>query len=184
MSFFSPSQQQLLESFLSSDAVSESCLDYIACHGFLTGIVCGPEELQSQDYLSVIFDGEVKFGNQQQAIVSAINDCKEAIEKCIYLGESLTFPCKLMPPNNEQTNSCSDWCFGFMEAVAMDEECWFQNPELTGQVAELILPMGVISGSFDEPELQQLLANKQDAMALTNAIPDNINELYLVYRET
>ena len=57
----SPQQIQQITQFLESDQVSDGCLDFIAMHGFLTGIATGPESLTDTSWYEFIFDDTPEF---------------------------------------------------------------------------------------------------------------------------
>ena len=65
----------------------------------------------------------------------------------------------------------------------MDEEAWFNGEDLTEAVAELILPAGLLSGQFDDPDLEHLIADEHKRQQLANNLIDNLQNLYLVFRE-
>ena len=177
-------QQQLLKRFLSSEKVPEGCLDYIAAHGFLTGIVCGPEPLIESRFIEVLFDGEPDFADGESAkIHEAIESLMEKIEFQLYTGETLDFPMSIKLPEKNQTNETMDWCFGFMEAVALDEDLWFPDETMEEAVSSLILPMGIISSVFDGPEVDSLQKDKKLMNRLLKQLPDNLTQIYLLYRE-
>ena len=174
-----------LTEFLESDFVEEGCLDYIAMHGFLTGIATGPESLLSSNWMDFLFDGTPHYESeeQQQKIESLLNQQALIIQRSLYLGDALEIPCSLTAPENNSTNELTDWCFGFIEAIAVDEEAWFAGDEISEAVAELILPAGLLSGQFDDPELEHLVSNQQNRQELVDSLTDNIQNLYLVFRE-
>ena len=177
-------QNRLLSNFLSSEKVPEGCLDYIAAHGFLTGIVCGPESLIDRPYMQALFDGEPVFtGGESAKVHEAINSLMEKIEYQLYTGEPFDFPMPLKLPEQTQTNETMDWCFGFMEAVALDEELWFPDETMEEAVSSLILPIGIISSVFDGSEIEALQKDKKLMNRLLKQLPDNLTQIYLLYRE-
>ena len=91
----------------------------------------------------------------------------------LYLGDEIDLPCPLTAAQPEKSNALSDWCFGFIEAVAIEEDAWFANPEMTEAVAELILPAGILSGQFDEPELEHLIFDQQARQEMADRLLEN-----------
>jgi uncharacterized protein len=178
-------QIEQLTEFLESDFVEQGCLDYIAMHGFLTGLATGPESLLDRDWMEFLFDGTPEYQSEQQqlAIESLLNQQALIIQRSLYLGDSLDLPCALTTSENNTTNDLTDWCFGFIEAIAVDEDAWFDGEELSEAVAELILPAGLLSGQFDDPELEHLIADEAQRQDLVDSLVENIQNLYLVFRE-
>lgn len=192
MTIYQPlTKQQTLQitQFLESDRVVEGSLDFIAMHGYLTGIATGPESLLykelDSDWLTFLFDGEPDYQSksQQLDIEEIIKQQLGLIQRNLYLGEDLDFPCPLIASSPGSTNSLSDWCFGFIEAIGIDEDAWFSEPDLVEAVAELILPAGILSDQFVEPELQHLNEDKQARQEMADSLIENIQNLYLLYRE-
>jgi len=181
----STEQIKQLTEFLESDCVEQGCLDYIAMHGFLTGLATGPESLLDNDWLEFLFDGTPQYQSkaQQQNIEALLKQQSLIIQRSLYLGDALELPCSLTAASVNSTNDLTDWCFGFIEAIAVDEDAWFDGEELTEAVAELILPAGLLSGQFDDPELEHLIANQDDRQELVDSLIENIQNLYLVFRE-
>jgi len=174
-----------LEDFFQSDAVSEGCFDFIALHGFLTGLATGDESLVEENWLSFIFDGEPDYQDQeqQQEIEKLIHQQAKFIQRNLYLGEDFEIPCEIFASTFDETNDLTDWCFGFLEAIALNEELWFADKKRSETVAELILPMGILSEQFIEPELEHLYANQKERQQLADSIISNIQNLYLLFRE-
>jgi uncharacterized protein len=174
-----------LTEFLESDFVEQGCLDYIAMHGFLTGLATGPESLLDSDWMEFLFDGTPDYQSEEQqlTIESLLNQQALIIQRSLYLGDSIDLPCALTTSEDNTANDLTDWCFGFIEAIAVDEDAWFNGEELSEAVAELILPAGLLSGQFDDPDLEHLIANEEQRQELVDSLIENIQNLYLVFRE-
>jgi len=174
-----------LEEFFHSDYVGEGCFDTLALHGFLTGLATGEESLLNEDWLTFIFDGEPDYSDeeQQQLIEGLIKQLAQTIQRNLYLGEDLEIPCEILASEIGEANELTDWCFGFIESIGLNEELWFPNDEISEAVAELILPMGLLSEQFTEPELEHLISDDEKRQQLAGAIIPNIQNLYLFFRE-
>jgi len=135
--------------------------------------------------MQFLFDGEPKYqsSEQQQTIEAIIQQQAQLIQRSLYLGEELLMPCALSAPAPGERNPLSDWCFGFIEAIAIDEDSWFSNPEFTDGIAELILPAGLLSEQFDDPELEHLSSDQNARQEMANNLIENIQNLYLHFRE-
>jgi uncharacterized protein len=64
-----------------------------------------------------------------------------------------------------------------MEGMFMDEDNWYEGDE--DLIADLTLPMVVLSDLIDEPELQPLRRDPKLSRELAQQIPDVLTELYL-----
>ena len=188
MSIFSPLspiQELRLREFLSSTHVSDGCLDYVALHGFLTGIATGPESLIETDWLKFIFDTNPNYHSksQQLEIEELINQLSMFLRRSLYLGEDILLPCALSPSIPGESNELTDWCFGFIESIAVDEDTWFSNSDITESISELILPVGVLSGQFIDPEISHLTDDPNTRNKMAEDLVENIQNLYLLFRE-
>ena len=78
-------------------------------------------------------------------------------------------------------SSLGDWSVGFVDAMFLNEDAWFA-PEYEEQLIDLTLPMMVFSGIDEEdPQMESFRRNGQLMDELAEEIPDNLNELYLMY---
>lgn len=174
-----------IEDFLTSDRVPEGCLDYIACHGFLTATSLITDTVNISDYLSYITDGDIQYDNdQQQTLISALlSQLQHHIHRQLYLGEDVDFPMVLELPRNNESNLLTDWCFGFMEAIGADEAHWFGSGHDESAIAELIIPITIFSEPHVDPELLHLVKDEDQREQLLELIPDNLQQLYLLFRD-
>ncbi len=178
-------QEQYLTHFLESDAVSDACLDFIAMHGFLTGTATGPEPLKDHHWLPFIFDTRPQFQSEKQhsEIEAIIKQLFMFIQRSLYLDEELHLPCASTVADVGYTNSLTDWCFGFMEAIGINEDNWFCDPSLTESIAELILPIGILSNQIADPALEHIILNNKKRQQMANNLTENVQNLYLLFRE-
>ncbi len=181
----SEQQKQQLAGFLESESVSNGCLDYNAMHGLLTGVAAGPESLNEQDWLSFLFDSKPKYQSpaQQEEIEASINQLAIFIQRNLYLDEDLAIPVSMTAAKNGDNNPLTDWCFGFLEAINLDENGWFIDESISDSVAELILPMGILSNQMHDPELDHLTKNNKIRQQMAGNILENVQNLYLLFRE-
>ena len=71
---------------------------------------------------------------EQQRIEQAIDKLFLSISRNLYLGDLIDFPHSLKPAKTNQANELTDWCFGFMEAVGVNEELWLYTIEMYFQL--------------------------------------------------
>lgn len=173
----------LLEDFLACEAVPETCYDYIQSHGFLTALSVGPSLPATEVWLAEIFDGEPRYesADERADIEAALQLLLESLGRDLYSGEQLSLPCALNLGMKPSQAPLRGWALGFMEGVGLQEDQWFADAE--EEVGGLLLPIVVAAGLFDDPELQKLTRDPKQTNALLKQIPDNLSELYLLFRE-
>ena len=165
--------------------MSAGCLDYVACHGFVTALAIRYDQFDANQLLSLVIDGEPTFqsSDEKDTTETAIQALFIAISRHLYLGDSLPFPHQFKAPKAGETNEMTDWCFGFMEAISATEDDWFSGSFATEAIAELILPISVFSEPYIDPELAHLVKTDKARTALIAEIPENLQQLYLLFRE-
>lgn len=175
----SDSDLAFLQDFLDSDA-NENGLDFNGTHGFLTAITVGPSWTLEDSWLATLFENESIATDV--ATASRIKELIEAWQKSIhaqlYHGETVTLPCPLHADAIEST-PLTDWCIGFMEAMFAQEDVWYDRDEDT--VADLTLPMIVISELIDDEQIEAIRKDKKLLRELALQIPDVATELYLLF---
>ena len=183
--FMSDNSQDLLANYLNSEATSAGCLDYIACHGFITAVALRDDDYKVKELLQIIVDGEPSYqsSDEKQAVEEALQQLFVSLSRQLYLGESIDLPHDLTPARQNQTNDLTDWCFGFMEAVGAYEEHWFESNYPMESVAELLLPISIFSEPHVEPGLAHLVQSDKARYALAAEIPENLQQLYLLFRD-
>lgn len=169
-----------LEAFIFSDAVSEEALDYIGIHGLLLALAICPEQVPSQQWLEVIFDGLPGYADdeQKQRIEGMLLREYAALTEELNQEEPPELPCDLVLDDEEQLLQA--WAQAFMEGVFLREEQWFSQRE--EEVAELLLPIMLASELFDDPELLQMQKDRKLCQQLCQEIPELLTDLYLFFR--
>ena len=93
--------------------------------------------------------------------------------------EGIEFPFEIEEADVE--SSLGDWSVGFVDAMFLNEEARF-TPEFEDQLVDLTLPIMVFSGVDEEdPQMESFRRNGQLMDELAEEIPENLNELYLMY---
>ncbi|WP_078275733.1 YecA family protein [Moraxella caviae] len=161
--------------YLSSDANTQG-LDPIAAHGFLTATVVGKP---LPNWISAFFEGE------DASVSSAVKDALHAWREELYDTLKAEQPIELPFDASEEAEDFSEdgdlaaWAIGFVDAMYSDENVdWFDDESVEDDVAELTLPMVVLSGidpDLDEVRDEEMLAQ------MANALEDNITELFLLF---
>lgn len=169
--------RQLLEDFLDGEENTDG-LDFVATHGFLSAVTVGPRTPPVAAWIKVLFDDQPVCADATKAtaITEALVAWQKEIHATLYHGQPVTLPCPLVLKTNEPT-ALNDWCVGFMEGMFMEEDSWYAGDE--DLIADLTLPMVVLSDLIDEPELQPLRRDPKLSRELAQQIPDVLTELYL-----
>lgn len=163
----------LLSDYLDGDQ-NEYGLDFAATHGFLCAIAVGP---QFDQWLSELFEGNQK--KVPTAIIEQISAWLDQIRQNLANEEGIEFPFEIEEADVE--SSLGDWSVGFVDAMFLNEDAWF-TPEHEEQLVDLTLPIMVFSGIDEEdPQMESFRRNGQLMDELAEEIPDNLNELYLMY---
>lgn len=168
-----------LEDFLDSEA-NEHGLDFLGAHGFLTALTVGPRGGLDDAALAAFFEDAdpVADAGQSALIRDQLRAWQKSIHAVLYHGVRLELPCPLVSSPTE-ANELSDWCVGFMEGLFLDEERWYAGHE--DDIADLTLPMVVISDLIDDPDLQVLRRDRKLLKEMTLQIPELITEIYLLF---
>ncbi len=174
---------EALKEFLDSTAVPDECYDYVQLHGFLTALAICPEEIDSAEWLPDVYAGEPEFEDdaEQQMIEATIEQLLTSIRRTLYSGEVLGLPVALQLGAKPEMSPLCGWAIGFMEGVGLREDLWFGEQE--EEIGDLMLPIMLASGLFDDPELAKLVKDQKQMKLLLSRIPTNLSEMYLVFRE-
>ncbi|WP_286786636.1 UPF0149 family protein, partial [Pseudomonas sp. UBA3153] len=91
----------------------------------------------------------------------------------------MELPCELDLGETPDDSDLRGWCIGFMEGVFLRESVWFEDAE--DEVSELLLPIMVGSGLFDEqPDFAEIAADPDLADSMVEQIPELLTALYLL----
>ncbi|WP_294032920.1 UPF0149 family protein [uncultured Moraxella sp.] len=167
--------KQELFAYLESPA-NEMGLDPIAAHGFLTATVVGKP---LPNWLSAFFEGA------DASVPSEVKEALQAWRQELIDTLKAEQPIELPFDASEEAEDFSEdgdlaaWAIGFVDAMYSDENVdWFDDENTEQDVADLTLPMVVLSGideELDEIRSDEMLAD------MANALEDNITELFLLF---
>lgn len=168
-----------LRDFLDSDA-NENGLDLAGTHGFLTAVTVGPAFPDIAAWLTQLFDhSPISQDETTTARVAALLVAwQKSIHATLYHEQPVVLPCPLVA-NPLESTPLTDWCIGFMEAMFAQEDEWYGKDEDT--VADLTLPMVVISELVEDDQIQAVRQDKKLLKELSQQIPDVVTELYLLF---
>lgn len=175
--------QQLarLRAFLDSDELYEESLDYIAAHGYMTALAICPERVPEDEWIAELFaeQPEYESSEQQQDIESALLQLYASIERQLASDEDFVLPCELSLGEEPDESELRGWCIGFMEGVFLREDIWFEEDE--DEVSELLLPIMVLSGLFDEqPDFAEIAKDPDLLGDMMDQLPELLTTLFLL----
>lgn len=168
-----------LRDFLDSDA-NENGLDLVGTHGFLTAVTVGPAFPDLATWLDQLFDHNPISPDEalNLRIAALLAAWQKSIHATLYHEETVVLPCALVADPLDSTE-LTDWCIGFMEAMFAQEDDWYARDEDT--VADLTLPMVVISELIEDDQIQAVRQDRKLLKELAQQIPDVVTELYLLF---
>lgn len=174
-------QQARLRTFLDAEDLYEEALDYVAAHGYLTALSICPEPVPEEEWIAELFaqQPEYKDAAEQQDIEEALNQLKAHVERQLASDEEFELPCALDLGDDPDDSDLRGWCIGFMEGVFLREDIWFEDDE--DEVSELLLPIMVGSGLFDEqPDFAGIARDSELVASMIAQIPEILTTLFLL----
>ena len=170
---------ETLERLLNQYAV-EDAFTFHAVHGFLTALAIRPVDLNQARRNEILFDGPVKLSAEDaRTLDDALESLSRSIDRQFNDEDGFTLSCE-EELDDLKDEALFDWCGGFMEGHFLDEKAWFGEHEQ--EACELLLPVMLASGLFDdEPEFQAILNNEELTENMTSQIPEVLMELYLLF---
>jgi len=170
-----------LRSFLDADELHEQALDYMAAQGYLTALCICPEPVPEQEWRDALFAEPPHYRDEaeREAIEDALSQLKIHIARLLAADDDLELPCALEFGDDADDSDIRSWCIGFMEGVFLRESLWFERFE--EEVSELLLPIMVGSGLFDEQEeFAEMAQNPRLAADMLAQIPETLTALFLL----
>lgn len=166
---------ELLESYLFSDALENSAMDYFELVGAVTAQLVSPAEITDAEFIELI-TGTDNPPTPPSFFLSLINELRTKIKTEIEQEESL-----IIPTEAESELDCiRNWCSGFCQVYFCTEEKWFEKDEEL--VGELMLPILALSGLLDEDEsFIDIKDNLELLEAFCDQLPDLVLDLYLLF---
>ncbi len=175
-------QLSRLQAFLDADDLHDEALDYVAAHGYLTALSICPEQVPEREWIDALFAEPPHYRSdaEREEIEGTLIQLKAHIARQLASDDDPELPCELDLGDDPDDSDLRGWCIGFMEGVFLREDIWFENAE--DEVSELLLPIMVGSGLFDEqPEFADI-ARDQDLMSeMVQQIPELLTALFLLF---
>ncbi|HHX34938.1 MAG TPA: YecA family protein [Gammaproteobacteria bacterium] len=174
-------QMTRLQAFLDADELHDEALDYIATHGYLTALSICPEAVPAEEWIDVLFAEPPHYRDvdEEADIVAGLLQLKAQIERQLASDDDMALPCELDLGDDPDDSDLRAWCVGFMEGIFLREEVWFEDAE--DEVSELLLPIMVASGLFDEqPDFAEIAKDYDLVDSMVEQIPEVLTALFLL----
>lgn len=175
-------QLNRLQAFLDADDLHEEALDFIAAHGYLTALAICSAPVPDREWIDALFAEEPKYRDaaEHQEIEATLIKLKAHIGRQLAGEEDPELPCDTDLGDEPDESDIRGWCIGFMEGVFLREAAWFEHAE--EEVSELLLPIMVGSGLFDEqPEFAEIAADRNLVDEMVDQIPELLTALFLLF---
>ncbi|MCY1268105.1 hypothetical protein D3C76_891580 [compost metagenome] len=174
-------QLSRLQAFLDADDLHEEALDYVAAHGYLTALAICPDEVPEREWIDALFAEPPHYRSDEERaeIESTLVLLKGHITRMLASDEEVELPCDPELGPDPDDSDIRGWCIGFMEGVFLREAVWFEQAE--EEVSELLLPIMVGSGLFDEqPEFEEIARDRHLVDDMVAQIPELLTNLFLL----
>ena len=174
-------QQIRLQAFLDADELHDEALDYIAAHGYLTALSICPEVVPADEWIAELFSESPHYRNEaEEADINAgLLQLKAQIERQLASDDDMQLPCDLDLGEEPDDSDLRGWCIGLMEGIFLREEVWFEDAE--DEVSELLLPIMVASGLFDDqPDFAEIAKDYDLVDSMVEQIPEGLTALFLL----
>ena len=175
---FSKKQFDKLEDILFDAKFDEDSLDLFGIQGMICAFVISPESVPKADWVSHITGNPETLPPADYEVVKKCLDmlATHLLEQ-MNAGQIIQMP----PEVYEDEAALSNWCAGFVEGFLTNEKAWFKDQD-EAAVAKLLLPMMVHSELYEDEEFQDIHNNDQLMAQMAIEIPDNLLDLYVLYR--
>jgi uncharacterized protein len=177
-------QQTRLQAFLDADELHDEALDYIAAHGYLTALSICTEKVPAEEWIDALFSEPPHYRDEAEEadIKAGLLQLKAQIERQLASDDDMALPCELDLGDEPDDSDLRGWCVGFMEGVFLREDVWFEDSE--DEVSELLLPIMVASGLFDEqPDFAEIAKDYDLVDSMIEQIPEVLTTLFLLCLE-
>ena len=174
-------QLSRLQAFLDADDLHEEALDYLATHGYLTALSICPEQVPEREWIDTLFAEPPHYRSEaeREEIETTLQLLKAHIARQLASDDEPEIPCDIDLGQDPDDSDLRGWCIGFMEGVFLREAVWFEDSE--DEVSELLLPIMVASGLFDEqPEFAEIARDRQLVDSMVDQIPELLTALFLL----
>lgn len=170
-----------LQVFLDADELHEEALDYVAAHGYLTALSICPDPVPEREWIDALFSEPPHYRSDEERddIEATLVQLQTHIARQLASDDDPEVPCELDLGADPDDSDLRGWCIGFMEGVFLREAAWFDDAE--DEVSELLLPIMVASGLFEEqPEFAEIASDRDLVDSMVEQIPELLTALFLL----
>ncbi|MDM8350079.1 YecA family protein [Pseudomonas sp. sp1636] len=174
-------QLSRLQAFLDADELHDEALDYVAAHGYLTALSICPDPVPEREWIDALFSEPPHYRSDEERddIEATLVQLQTHIARQLASDDDPEVPCELDLGEEPDDSDLRGWCIGFMEGVFLREAAWFDDAE--DEVSELLLPIMVASGLFDEqPEFAEIAGDRDLVDSMVEQIPELLTALFLL----
>ena len=175
-------QLNRLQAFLDAEDLHEEALDFIAAHGYLTALAICSAPVPEREWIDALFAETPRYRDdaERDEIEQTLGKLKAHIGRQLAGEEEPELPCDTDLGDEPDDSDIRGWCIGFMEGVFLREDIWFEHAE--EEVSELLLPIMVGSGLFDEqPEFADIAKDRNLVDEMVDQIPELLTALFLLF---
>jgi len=164
-----------LDDFLVSDRSPEEAMRLSALDGFLTGILCSPEQIAPSEWLPIVWGGKAP---QVRNIEIFYKANETVLARYIEIADGLNGEPQILQPVFWQSPDgkvvATDWCEGFMKAIHIRKAMWSELLD-TKKGRDLMFP--VVAHLFDKNGRSIIgSTDQEDIAALLDAAAEEISE--------
>ncbi len=184
--YLSESLKRRLQKVLDLAPDKERVLTLTELEGFLHALAITPDFVSMNEWIPAIFDGEDPvFDSEEQmrefveTLLSAYNVYQRA-----YNSGKLKFPFNLEKLDQEMFQEIIQWCYGFLEAVAMREELWTlpsEDPDGLSEEAKDFITSLFLVFAFGDP-IEFIHLQKQEGLT-DNEIEEKMTKMLIALPE-
>jgi len=168
-----PANKKIIETFLQHDA--DNTLTWVETHGLIAAMAVGPAAPEGWQELCYAGDAPLPAD-----VVTALEKQRLLLASRIAAEEGLQPPCLLDPYAEDEGSDLASWCMGFMSGMLLEESLWYPE-QRHEEAAQLLLPIVLIAGLDEDPELDELWQNEKLVRQMAVNLPALMEELYLFY---
>ena len=147
----------------------------------MTALSICPEPVPAEEWIEALFAESPRYRDEAEEadITAGLLQLKAQIERQLASDDDMVLPCELDLGEEPDDSDLRGWCVGFMEGIFLREEVWFEDAE--DEVSELLLPIMVVSGLFDDqPEFSDIAADAKLVDDMVEQIPELLTALFLL----
>lgn len=168
---------EALEDILFAEPWGDEAVDFFGLHGVVCASVVGPVTLDADDIFALASGVEPSSSvTTPEAFRATVDKLAREMTQALDMGQTLELP---EPEDGDPMNALENWCAGFVDTFIEHEDAWLEVDEK--EAADLLVPMLTLSGLFEDEDFQKVRSDETLAARMSDAIPDSLTDLYLLY---